>query len=291
MQWVRRSGIQLAYPLEEKRLLKWGPPYITQPKLDGDRCRALVDEYGEVTLFSSEEHEILSVPHINEELRRAKIRNIEFDGELYVHGLPHETIHGMVSSQRVELHPNFDLVSLNIFDLINESPQAERLISLSSLFKDNTVLRKSPYIKRVEFESIKSPSLVFEKIEGYVGEGYEGIIVRHPWAPYKRARSIYMMKFKPGREDIYNIEEVIEAISQHGEPKGMIGALTCSSPTNPTSGRFNVSAGRLTHEQRKNLWDVKELLVGAKVRVAYQHLTKKNGVPRHGVVVEILWNA
>ena len=38
---VKRSGIQLAYPLEESRLAKWAPPYITQPKLDGVRCRML----------------------------------------------------------------------------------------------------------------------------------------------------------------------------------------------------------------------------------------------------------
>jgi len=34
----KRAGVQLCYPFEEKRLAKWEPPYIVQPKLDGERC-------------------------------------------------------------------------------------------------------------------------------------------------------------------------------------------------------------------------------------------------------------
>ena len=30
-----------AYPFEEKRLAKWRPPFIVQPKYDGVRCRAV----------------------------------------------------------------------------------------------------------------------------------------------------------------------------------------------------------------------------------------------------------
>ena len=40
----KRTGIMLCYPFEEKRLNKWNPPYIIQPKLDGERCRAVYDE-------------------------------------------------------------------------------------------------------------------------------------------------------------------------------------------------------------------------------------------------------
>jgi hypothetical protein len=56
-----RTGIMLCYPFEEKRLNKWGNKFLLQPKLDGDRCRAIFDEYGKVKLLSSEENEFNSV--------------------------------------------------------------------------------------------------------------------------------------------------------------------------------------------------------------------------------------
>ena len=34
----RWHGIMKAVPFEEKRLAKWKPPYIVQPKFDGNRC-------------------------------------------------------------------------------------------------------------------------------------------------------------------------------------------------------------------------------------------------------------
>ena len=52
-----------AVPFEQKRLNKWEPPYILQPKYDGVRCRAVPVENGYL-LLSSEENVVFSVPHI-----------------------------------------------------------------------------------------------------------------------------------------------------------------------------------------------------------------------------------
>ena len=50
---ARRKGIMLCAPLEEKRLLRWTPPYLVQPKLNGERCRAIHTPEGYI-LVSSE---------------------------------------------------------------------------------------------------------------------------------------------------------------------------------------------------------------------------------------------
>ena len=67
-----RKGIQLAVPFEERRILnqgrfqtRWTPPYLVQPKLNGERCRLLRQDRTCLILSSTEEL-ILSVPHIQE---------------------------------------------------------------------------------------------------------------------------------------------------------------------------------------------------------------------------------
>ena len=40
---AKREGIMLAYPFDRKRLDKYTSPLIIQPKLNGDRCRAVID--------------------------------------------------------------------------------------------------------------------------------------------------------------------------------------------------------------------------------------------------------
>jgi len=85
-KWQRWKGIMKCYPFEEKRLAKWQPPYIVQPKYDGVRCRAVPIPGGGYILLSSEENVIYSVPHILDWLNRVQLTT-ELDGELYCHGM------------------------------------------------------------------------------------------------------------------------------------------------------------------------------------------------------------
>ena len=99
---AKRQGIQLCYPFEEKRLEKWEPPYLVQPKLDGERCRAECwvetrdDSKLDWFLKSSEQNIFNSVPHINKAIKDQRIlRNMELDGELYLHGMNFSDIHSI----------------------------------------------------------------------------------------------------------------------------------------------------------------------------------------------------
>jgi len=288
--WIRRVDIQLAVGYEEKRLntKHWKPPYIIQPKLDGDRMRAVFDDLGQVTLLSSEAKEIWAVPHIKEQLEKTGLKDIELDGEAYIHGVPQSVIHGMISSQRVELHEDYNKVEYHIFDLVDETKtQGERTKQLAIGFNQENWFKKAKAVKYVPFSLVYNTSQINFWLSTYRLKGFEGFILRNRSSPYLRSRSAHvMMKFKPGREDIYTIINVIEATDQYGKPKGMIGAFECCSPPNPKT--FRASAGELTHEERITLWEMREVLKGRQLRVQYQHLTEKNGVPRHGITVEVL---
>lgn len=122
---------------------------------------------------------------------------------------------------------------------------------------------------------------VYDKV---LRDGYEGIIVRHHLAPYERKRSTLVMKFKPKKEDTYEIIGFVEEVSKDGVPKNSLGALICRGSE---GSEFSVGTG-FTKDTRASLWQRVETLKGQYARVQYQHLTSKQGVPRFPVFVEII---
>lgn len=277
-----RRGIMLCYPFEEKRLSKWQPPYIVQPKLDGERCRALYSKEEESwILLSSEENVITSVPHIVEALNGSDIdRSLELDGELYCHRKPFEEIHSIVG-RTTSLSIEYDSIELHLFDVIDLSKrQADRI---SQLYR----LPLSGPIVRVPTELCHNLDQILHIFDKFVEADYEGIIVRHFANYYKRSRSTEVMKFKPKKEDIYEIVGYEQMVSITGELKPCLGSLICTSQDHGSF--FSVGSG-LNDEFRYKYWpqEVAETLKGKMVRVKYQHITTKKGVPRFPVFVELI---
>ena len=276
MTWQRWKGIMKCYPFEEKRLSKWTPPYIIQPKYDGVRCRAIKLPNGSYLLLSSEENPIFSVPHINKALERTTFPNnseSEIDGELYRHGWTFEQIVS-VTSRTVNLHPDHLEVQFHIFDYVNEDPQLKRVTELEWAELESPLIR-SPYWLANNLEGVMT---VYDEL---IAWGYEGIIVRHLMAPYVKKRSTYVMKFKPKKEDNYVIvgyEEGKERL------RGNLGAIICRSGDGST---FSVGTG-FSDDLRRQLWDKKDKLAGCICRVQYQHITPGRKVPRFPVFVEVV---
>ena len=277
-----RAGIMLAQPFEEKRLVKWGSgPFIIQPKLDGERCRALFDARGVVTLLSSEENVITSVPHINEQLEMSGLCNVELDGELYVHGDSFEHIHSIVS-RKVNQHFNSYSMQFHVFDIVEDNvPQQVRLRALDELLKGYEGMDS---IIRVPVDYVTSDlETIMEALIRYKSQGYEGLIIRHPMAPYVRKRSPYMMKFKPKKNDIYKIVGYKEEISIHGTPKGRMGAFILEGDDGT---QFAVGSG-FNDNDRFFFWQNREELIGKWCEVQYQHITTKGKVPRFPIFVKV----
>jgi len=275
-QWQRWTGIMKCYPFEEKRLAKWEPPYIIQPKFDGVRCRAIPVENGYL-LLSSEENVIFSVPHINEELNNIGMR-IELDGELYCHEMTFEEIIS-ITSRTVNLHYEHKDIKFHVFDIVNERPQHTRLVELIGLrrFKlDNIEI--SPHWICDTFDEVMR---VYDKL---IELDYEGMIVRHKDAPYERKRSTLVMKFKPKKEDEYEILGWKEEIDKDGNPKGTLGAVILASGDGST---FSAGSG-FTRQQRVDLWNERDKLQGRNCRIQYQHLTSGKKVPRFPIFVEVI---
>ena len=275
----KRVGIQLCYPFEEKRLATWEPPFICQPKLDGERCRALLN-CGQVLLLSSESNQIVSVPAIHESLVNLSLKlnkPVELDGELYTHGMSFEEVHSIVG-RTVNLNPEHEKINFNVFDMVYDSNQSNRILNLkriSEYFPDNIQMVKTDLAFTVEE--------VREFFNHYVSLDYEGIIIRHFQASYFRRRSPFMMKFKPKKSDIYPIVGFIEGT---GKYKGTIGAIICETD----GDQFEVGSFSLTDEERMKLWNKRFTLTSFDCKVGYQHKWT-SGKPKSGVFLELVERA
>jgi len=289
----KRKGIQLAMPFDERRLLnqgrfhtRWTPPYLVQPKLNGERCRVIREE-GICLLLSSTEELILSVPHIQQWcLTHLPIG--EFDGELYKHGRTWAEIHSVVS-RTVDLHSNYGEMELHIFDWPSRNePQLMRSVELRKLLTTIDIRTLGGPVKLVNSHVANNLEEVYQLYDRFIGEGYEGFIIRELSAPYERKRSGAMMKFKPKATDHYKITGCYEAISEDGTPKGILGGFNC---IDDMQTRFQVGAGKLNHDERRIIWNRYTTcgnIGGDTLEVEYQTLSDKNKVPLFSRAVRII---
>jgi ATP-dependent DNA ligase len=260
-------------------LQKWQSPYIIQPKLDGDRCRACIDSDGKAILLSSEENIFASVPHINRALEALHLRNVEFDGELYVHGAPHYSIHSIVSRSMQNRHVDYNLMEYHIFDVVASGYQLQRTAYLMDLQVSHPL-----YI--VHTEVVEDMDAIQRFADKMATQNYEGFILRNPAAVYVRKRSINMMKFKPRKEDIYEVVGYTEEIDKHGVPKATLGAVICKGDDGT---EFPVGSGSFfTQQHRFDYWQIRETLAGQYMaKIKYQHM-HPSGHPRHAVLCELI---
>ena len=278
--WQRWKGIQKAYPFEEKRLAKWQPPFIVQPKYDGDRCSNTPLQTGPL-LLTSEENPYFSVPHITEQLASSGLFKLALDGELYNHEIflegGQELIHSIVS-RTVNIHPRYREMEFHIFDIKDhDDAQMTRMLHLN-----NIVCRFGPNMKLAPYwicETLDDVKRVYDKI---ILLKYEGIVVRHFMSNYVERRSTYMMKFKPKKTDTYIAIGWKEECTMDGVPKGRVGSIICSSQDGE---EFAIGAG-LDDEQKARLWLFQDDIAGCDVIVHYQHLTNKK-IPKGSFDLEI----
>lgn len=285
-----RKNIQLAYPFEERRLknsgrfhLKWYPPYIVQPKLNGERCR-LLHQNGRVLLLSSSEEIISSIHHIN--AAGQHLPNGEYDGELYIHGWKHSEIHSVVSRTN-NIHPRADEMQLHLFDIPSIfEVQCERIAQLNQLSGTYSGPDSIRFVKNYIAHTFTE---VLNLYDQFIGEGYEGFIIRHLDTPYSRTRTPGMMKFKPEQSDTYTLTGMEEAISESGTPLGMVGAFNC---IDDMGTRFKVGAGKLTHAERRLVWqeylDSSKHMYGKVLLIEYQTMSDKNKVPLFSRAVKVI---
>ena len=130
------------------------------------------------------------------------------DGELYLHGKDLNQILSAVKKTN-ELTPD---IEFHVFDVvIPGAPYHERLKYLQSE-SFQRLLEENPWVKVVKQVKTHKNKQVIDSIhDDFVREGYEGIMLRDPAAPYARdERNPSLMKYKKFEDQEFTIKDIVE---------------------------------------------------------------------------------
>lgn len=294
-----RQGVMLAYKYDRKRVKKWKPPIIIQPKYNGERCRAIIEEGDyfdiKVTLLSSGANLINSVPHINVQLRESYGKStlktalpMELDGDLLQFGMDIDEVHSRVR-RTVNLHKDYEAIDYYVYDTISNKPQHSRLATLA----DQTPFLESDNVFTSPTWNVATELDIEKFYNKCLLDGYEGIMFRNADAPYIRSKTPMLLKLKPSKIGTFTIIGMNREVSIEGVPKDALGAFVCKTEKGE---EFKVGSGPfLTQQRRIDFWKAwneevafLDMLTSHKMsaEIKYDELTQR-GVPRFPSLIGI----
>jgi ATP-dependent DNA ligase len=260
-------------------------PVLVQPKLNGERAWANVKHGVSCTLYSSTGLELPSVPHINAEMQ--KFSTGQYDGELYNPIMNVQDIHSIVS-RKENIHPNAYMIKLYLFDLIEDEDADSRQQHLSYIWSRNEASyidsdEEEAYIRVMPIKYVYTHADIWILLSSYMEMGAEGIIIRNNVATYTPGKAPQaIMKYKPKKQDEYQIVGFQEEVDKYGYLKGTLGSFLLKD----TRGHIFKSGSGLTKDQREHYWYHREQYRGFYALIEYPELTKY-GIPSQPIFKEI----
>lgn len=247
-------------------------PVWSQPKLDGGRCLVV----GSSTMMSRNWKPIISAPHIARDLEHLTLEGFQFDGELYNHDFRDnfEKIMSLVRKSKPEpqdLEESERLVQYWIYDIIiDDLDFAERYALIEDMDLPSSCI-KVPTTKCNSHEEIDA--LYGE----YLAAGFEGQMIRtNTHYEYKRTKALQKRKeFEDNEFEIVGFEDAL------GNWKDCVKAVVCYDKENDVQFKATLDGDR---ERSRAMWLERDQYIGGTVTVRHQARTKKNFVPRFGVV-------
>lgn len=250
-------------------------PCLSQPKLDGHRCLAVVEKDG-VSLWSRTRKPINSVPHINAAVMAlGLLPGTKLDGELYNHDYRNkfEELTSFIRSSSPKT--GHEVVEFHVYDVVSlvDDPQFKRWETLEIMFSE--VEDDSP-LKLVETLEIEDEDALMLAFEDFLEEGYEGAMARNLHGKYVNKRSYDLLKIK----EFLDAEFPVKAVE---EGRGKLAGHAIFVCTTPDGTEFRAKLKGATVDL-KQYFDDPTLAVGRQLTVKYQGLTK-NGIPRFPVAL------
>lgn len=251
-------------------------PCAVTEKLDGVAADFYCNgNFGEVLVRSRQNKPILSVAHIQEWLTGKLQPGAHVICELYVPGMPFKDIGGLVRA-----HDPAPVLQAFCYDFYIEGQEntefSGRCIQatrqLCPWINDPTAPVK--FIKAHVCESAEEllEYLFFFK---ELKPNAEGVVIRSLYGAesyYKFGRSWGMQKCKTQETADLKVIGFEEARTEDGKPKGMVGRIwvECEALDYPgTTIQTGAGAGKMTHEERTEVWNNQDKYIGKIAEIAY----------------------
>ena len=260
--------VSLAQKFEMKRIDGMDVIAI-EPKLDGIRCFAIVQE-GRCQLFARSGKLIPNFDNtIGAEL--LKLGDGCYDGEL----MGEDFISIMRQAYRKE-DVNTSGTYLAVFDYLplSEWKSGSTEMSCHDRFEtlldmlyvkhsciDHNIIRpvERQYLTNPTFEEIK------EVHDEYIKEGFEGAMIKDMNAPYRFGRGFEVMKLKAFLDADIVIKYLTEGTGKHA---GKLGSVTAEFE----GVEVSIGSG-FSDELRERIWSDKDSFIGRTIEVRYQEVT------------------
>ena len=243
------------------------PAYV-QPKLDGHRCIAIIQD-GKCTLWSRTRKPIKSMPHIVKALEDMfqDGDTLVLDGELYHHDY-HEKFEELTSKIRQETPaPGHEIVQYWIYDVVTDVPFENRKGFLNVI---ETKAAEHECVTSVATFGIHNEEDMVALFGIFMDHGYEGAMVRNADGLYKGKRSYDLQKVKLMQDTEYEIVDVVSGKGKMAD-KALFRCIT------PEGKEFGVKMKGALDDLTKYL-EHKEDYIHKYLTVQYQKLSAE-GVP------------
>lgn len=202
-------------------------PAAVQPKLDGHRCIAIVEDDGSVTLWSRTRKPITGVPHVAAEIQRLALRpGTILDGELYNHAYRDNFEELTSFIRQTTPKPGSRAVQYHVYDIVAGGRFELRSDFLGSLLDGADM----SIIVRVNTQRVADEDEMMNVFGEYIEQGYEGLMLRNLNSPYVNKRSADLIKVKQMDDAEYEIVGVEEG---RGKLAGR-GIFVCKTPGGDT---------------------------------------------------------
>jgi hypothetical protein len=252
----------LCSPFEQKLVDKISFPAYAQMKMDGMRFNAIVRD-GKCEFRSRNGKQILLLGNLEQEfISLAGSVDCVFDGELLVmlegdhqfadrqtgNGILNKANKGTISAEQAALvHATvWDLIPyVQFVDGYCGTPYAKRYSTLEAIIsKQKSAGKKIWNVTSTIVQTLEEAQEIFQ---GYLAEGYEGIILKDGNGVWEDKRAKHQIKFKGELECDLKIVAIEEGTGKYA---GMLGAIVCES----SDGKIKVNVGSgFNDAHRKNL--------------------------------------
>lgn len=197
-----RIQVQLALDGHE---IKFDFPVDIQVKYDGGRTLTIDEE----RILFSRGNKIYPLKHITEELKAMFPDDVMTDGELYLHGVPLQTIMSYIKKSQIESND----IEYHIYDLPSNKCWAERKALLNTF-------KSSAHIKIVETFVANNVEELNAFHDKFVAAGFEGAILRinDPEVGYEFGkRSALLLKYKAFEDAEFKIIGMVAGTGKYSE--------------------------------------------------------------------------